>query len=62
MTVKLILSFVCLLSLSALGIGTTESQIVRSYSPEHYDSIEQFEYEFEWLNGKIEANPYGTTK
>jgi hypothetical protein len=22
-------------------------------------SIEQFEYEFEWLNGRVQANPYG---
>ncbi|WP_158082326.1 hypothetical protein [Paenibacillus ferrarius] len=57
MTAKIIVAFTCLLSLSALGVSATESHIVRPYSPELYDSTAQFEYEFEWLNGKIIANP-----
>ncbi|MGG1518668.1 hypothetical protein ABE504_24830 [Paenibacillus oryzisoli] len=29
----------------------------RPYSPDDYASTAQFEYEFEWLGGAIEANP-----
>lgn len=66
MTAKMSLLFFCALSLSALGVAATESQpeqqpaekhIVRPYSPEIYNSTAQFEYEFEWQNGKIIANP-----
>lgn len=57
MTAKIIFAFTCLLSLSVLGVSATESHVVRPYSPEFYDSTEHFEYEFEWLNGKIIANP-----
>lgn len=61
MTAKLALALVCLLSLSAMDVDATESHVVRSYSPELHQSAEQFEYEFEWLNGTINANPYGTS-
>jgi len=57
MTAKIILAFACMLTLSALGVSASESHIVRPYSPELYSSTEQFEYEFEWQNGKIIANP-----
>jgi hypothetical protein len=57
MRVKIILAFACMLSLSALGAKASENHIVRPYSPELYSSTEQFEYEFEWQNGKIIANP-----
>lgn len=47
-----------MLFLSALGVSATENHhIIRPYSPELYSSTEQFEYEFEWQNGKIIANP-----
>lgn len=62
MTSKVVLSFVCFLFLSAIDVAATESHVVGPYSPELYDSTEQFEYEFEWLNGTIIANPYGTSK
>lgn len=58
MTAKLALAFVCLLTLSAMDVDATESHV---YSPELHQSAEQFEYEFEWLNGTINANPYGTS-
>ncbi|MNR05274.1 hypothetical protein D3C85_1212920 [compost metagenome] len=69
MTAKIGFVLFCILSLSALGVAAKENQpeklsekttdpyIVRPYSPAHYDSTEQFEYEFEWQNGKIIANP-----
>ena len=69
MTAKIGFVFFCIFSLSVLGVAATESQpeklpekrtekhIVRPYSPALYDSTEQFEYEFEWQNGKIIANP-----
>ncbi|NOV00995.1 hypothetical protein [Paenibacillus planticolens] len=59
MTTKIVLAFACLLFLSALGVNATENEsyIVRPYSPDHYDSTKQFEYEFEWQHGKIAANP-----
>ncbi|WP_261303640.1 hypothetical protein [Paenibacillus andongensis] len=57
MTAKIILAFACMLTFSALGVSASESHIVRPYSPEFYSSTEQFEYEFEWQNGKIIANP-----
>ncbi|WP_156410922.1 hypothetical protein [Paenibacillus sp. Soil787] len=58
MTTKIILVFACMLFLSALGVSATENHhIIRPYSPELYSSTEQFEYEFEWQNGKIIANP-----
>ena len=62
MTVKIALTFVCFLFLSAIQVTATENHAVRLYSPELYHSTEQFEYEFEWLNGTIEANPFGTRK
>jgi hypothetical protein len=69
MTAKIVFVFFCICSLSVLGVAAQESQpdqpseqrtdhhIVRPYSPALYDSTEQFEYEFEWQNGKILANP-----
>jgi hypothetical protein len=50
---KMILTIVCLLGLSSLG-----SQAVKSdpYTP---NPTNQFEHEFEWLNGNVIANPYG---
>ncbi|GFZ81519.1 hypothetical protein GCM10008018_29100 [Paenibacillus marchantiophytorum] len=59
MTAKIFVGFVCILSLSALGVGATEnhSHVVPPYSPELYSSTTQFEYEFEWLHGTILANP-----
>lgn len=61
MTAKIILVFACILSLTALDTSATESHVVPLYSPELYDSTEHFEYEFEWLNGTIIANPFGTS-
>ncbi|OCT15829.1 hypothetical protein A8709_09375 [Paenibacillus pectinilyticus] len=69
MTAKIGLVVFCIFSLSVLGVAAKESQpekptakfeadsIVRPYSPELYKSTAQFEYEFEWQNGKILANP-----
>ncbi|WNR44865.1 hypothetical protein [Paenibacillus roseipurpureus] len=70
MKTKIGLFFFCLFSLIAVGAAANELQpekssetartehvIVRPYSPELYDSTEQFEYEFEWQHGKIIANP-----
>jgi hypothetical protein len=69
MIAKIGFVFFCIVSLSVLGVAAKESQpnqlvdqrmeqhIVPSYSPALYDSTEQFEYEFEWQNGKIIANP-----
>ncbi|NQX63941.1 hypothetical protein [Paenibacillus qinlingensis] len=69
MTAKIGFVLFCILSLSVLGVAAKENQpetitdlrtdkhIVGPYSPALYDSTEQFEYEFEWQNGKIIANP-----
>lgn len=69
MKTKVGLFFFCLFSLVAFGVTANEihpekpsvnrpeNTIVRPYSPDLYDSTEQFEYEFEWQNGKIIANP-----
>lgn len=59
MTTKIFFVFACLLFLSALSVNALENEnhVVSTYSPEHFNSTEQFEYEFEWQNGKIIANP-----
>jgi ABC-type antimicrobial peptide transport system permease subunit len=50
---QMILTIVCLLCLSSLG-----NQAVKSdpYTP---NPMNQFEHEFEWLNGNVKANPFG---
>ncbi|KRF04487.1 hypothetical protein ASG89_21820 [Paenibacillus sp. Soil766] len=69
MIAKIGFVFFCIVSLSVLGVAAKETQpdqlmdqrtdkhIIPPYSPALYDSTEQFEYEFEWQNGKIIANP-----
>ncbi|MDD9269015.1 hypothetical protein ACFPES_18385 [Paenibacillus sp. GCM10023248] len=61
---------IALFFLTAIGVSANElltveqplqptemNPVVIPYSPEVYGSTAQFEYEFEWLGGKIEANP-----
>jgi hypothetical protein len=50
---KMILTFVCLVCLSSLGSKAVKSD---PYTP---SPSNQFEHEFEWLNGNVKANPYG---
>lgn len=69
MTVKMVWLCTGLLFLTALGVSAHEKNpeaaaqpsatlpVVRPYSPDVYSSTAQFEYEFEWLGGAIEANP-----
>jgi hypothetical protein len=53
---KLIITMACLLSMSVLQIHAVHGNADQPMP------TDQFEHEFEWLNGNIEANPYGISK
>lgn len=69
-TMKIVWICVGLFSLTAIGVSangfrsddqplqpTETNPVVIPYSQEAYGSTAQFEYQFEWQGGKIEANP-----
>jgi hypothetical protein len=53
---KLIITIACLLSISLLEIHAVNSNTGQPVP------TDQFEHEFEWLSGNVEANPYGISQ
>ncbi|MFE5317950.1 hypothetical protein ACFQ88_04470 [Paenibacillus sp. NPDC056579] len=56
--IQRIIAIVCLVSLFLVGINELRSRFVL-VNPIPTDS---YEYEFEFLNGKVPANPHGITR
>jgi len=53
-----VIAIVCLLSLSVIGFNELKTKIVL-VNP---IAVDRYEYEFEFLNGKVPVNPHGVTR